>query len=257
MIVSCGTVNRVAFIPPQIPGATYVGSSACSQCHGDLYDTFIQTATHARLQAEGENAINMGCESCHGPGSLHIEAFGEKKPPTNYRPGDPKVSSGSQRQTIVNPRRTPENCFSCHLDKRAEFELPTHHQVREGKMSCGDCHHPHEGPAVEGRGTTLASENETCFECHISQRGPFVFEHEAVREGCTTCHNTHGSVNPKMLRTRNQNLCLKCHFQRQTAPGRIYIGGRDHSAFVSRGTCWTAGCHEAVHGSHVSPSLRY
>jgi hypothetical protein len=23
------------------------------------------------------------------------------------------------------------------------------------------------------------------------------------------------------------------------------------------GTCWSAGCHEAVHGSQVSSSLRY
>jgi hypothetical protein len=26
---------------------------------------------------------------------------------------------------------------------------------------------------------------------------------------------------------------------------------------VQRGTCWSAGCHEAVHGSHVSSSLRF
>jgi hypothetical protein len=26
---------------------------------------------------------------------------------------------------------------------------------------------------------------------------------------------------------------------------------------VQQGTCWTAGCHEAVHGSRVNSSLRY
>jgi hypothetical protein len=26
---------------------------------------------------------------------------------------------------------------------------------------------------------------------------------------------------------------------------------------VQQGTCWTAGCHTAVHGSRVSPSLRF
>ena len=67
----------------------------------------------------------------------------------------------------------------------------------------------------------------------------------------------HGSVNAKLLRERNANLCLKCHFQRQTIAGRIYIGDRDHTGFLGRGTCWSAGCHEAVHGSQVSTFLRF
>jgi predicted CXXCH cytochrome family protein len=84
-----------------------------------------------------------------------------------------------------------------------------------------------------------------------------VFEHEALRQGCITCHSPHGSVNQRMLTERNQTLCLKCHFQEQTGTGTILIGGRDHSAFFSRGTCWSAGCHEAVHGSQISSSLRF
>jgi predicted CXXCH cytochrome family protein len=101
------------------------------------------------------------------------------------------------------------------------------------------------------------SESDTCAGCHTAQRGPFVFEHEAVREGCTTCHAVHGSVNQKMLVQRNHTLCLKCHFQQQTSGGLLVIGGKDHTSFVSRGTCWSAGCHEAVHGSQIGSSLRF
>ena len=90
-----------------------------------------------------------------------------------------------------------------------------------------------------------------------AQRGPHVFEHEAMREGCTACHGAHGTVNAKLLKVRDSNLCLQCHFQQQTVGGQLMIGGRDHAAFVQRGTCWTAGCHEAVHGSHVNSSLRF
>ncbi|HEX7862759.1 MAG TPA: cytochrome c3 family protein [Verrucomicrobiae bacterium] len=124
-------------------------------------------------------------------------------------------------------------------------------------MSCSDCHNPHRGQATHGGPFTFASESDTCTKCHIAQRGPFVFEHEAIREGCTTCHDPHGTINDKLLTQRNQNLCLKCHFQQQVQPGVILIGGRDHSQFLSRGTCWTAGCHEAVHGSHINSSLRF
>jgi len=95
-----------------------------------------------------------------------------------------------------------------------------------------------------------------CARCHQAQQGPFVFEHEALREGCTTCHDPHGSVNAKMLTARDSNLCLKCHFQ-QVSYGRLLIGGADHTLRVQQGACWTAGCHEAMHGSRVSSSLRF
>jgi DmsE family decaheme c-type cytochrome len=143
------------------------------------------------------------------------------------------------------------------LDLKGQFSLPSHHPVIEGKVSCTDCHNPHKGRAVPGGTHSLLSDNQQCQQCHIAQRGPFVFEHEASREGCLTCHRPHGSVNQKMLTERNQTLCLKCHFQQQTAAGQILIGGRDHVAFLSRGTCWSAGCHEAVHGSQVNSSLRF
>jgi len=189
VLVSCVSVNRTLVAPPSIAGAKFVGSKECAQCHEKLTDGF-HDATHAKMLTPGDNAKEIGCESCHGPGSLHAK-------------------SGGGAGTIVNPKNSPETCFQCHLDKRGEFSLPNTHPVLAGKMSCSDCHSPH------------------------------------------------GSVNARMLKARNQNLCLQCHFQQQTAPGVILIGGRDHASFLTRGTCWSAGCHEAVHGSHVSSSLRF
>ena len=123
-------------------------------------------------------------------------------------------------------------------------------------MTCTQCHPPHKGSIYAGGGTALLSQQQLCLQCHPSQRGPYVFEHEAMREGCTTCHEPHGSVNAKLLTVRDANLCFKCHFQ-QIKAGRILIGGSDHTSRIQQGTCWTAGCHEAVHGSRVSSSLRF
>ena len=81
--------------------------------------------------------------------------------------------------------------------------------------------------------------------------------HEAMREGCVSCHSPHGSVNDKMLKARGNALCYQCHFQNQTADTAIIHGGGNHAGNVIRGTCWSAGCHEAVHGSHTSKPLRY
>jgi predicted CXXCH cytochrome family protein len=235
--ISCGTVTSTVVLPPQIPGAEFVGSKTCEECHANTVRDF-HSATHAGLKALGENAKDIGCESCHGAGSVHNQ-------------------SGGAAHTIINPGKSPEVCFQCHLDKRGQFNLPYHHPVLEGKISCGDCHDPHKGPAIRGGGTALLTEHQTCGHCHTAQAGPFVFEHEAVREGCTTCHAVHGSVNQKMLVARDANLCFRCHFQQQTSPGKIFIGGQDHTSRLARGTCWSAGCHEAVHGSQIGSSLRF
>lgn len=233
--VSCVTGDRVLTLGPQIAGAEFAGSESCAQCHEDVTKDF-HTAGHARLMAQGENAKDVGCETCHGPGSKHTQ-------------------SGGAYGTILNPRQSPSVCFQCHVNLRGEFNLPHSHPVLAGQMHCGECHDPHRGPAHRGGGTLLASQNDVCLKCHPAQRGPHVFEHEATRDGCVSCHQPHGSVNAKMLAQRNANLCLKCHVQ--VASSNIQIGGVSHQVFLRTGTCWTAGCHEAVHGSQISSKLRY
>jgi len=236
-VVSCVTTERAVVAPPQIAGATYVGSKQCAQCHTDITDHFA-TASHARLVTTGSNAKDTGCENCHGPGSLHVKA-------------------GGGAGTIINPRKSPETCFQCHLDKRGQFSLPHSHPVLAGKVSCVDCHNPHEGRAIKGSGAALESENETCTKCHTAQKGPFVFVHNAMKEGCTACHNPHGTVNAKMLVSRDANLCLRCHLELPTASGQIMAGGEDHRSRLVTTTCWGAGCHESPHGSNASQALRY
>jgi predicted CXXCH cytochrome family protein len=251
ILLSCSSLDSGHSImaPPSIPGAEFVGSEECATCHESITRDF-RTATHGRLKAEGANGKNIGCESCHGPGSLHVKA------------------GGGRNVSIINPRKSPGACFQCHTEVKAAFELPHHHPVLEGKIGCADCHNPHKGDAVKGGGTNLSQKitggrtallghNETCFQCHTAQRGPFVFEHEAVREGCVSCHSPHGSVNQRLLTQRNANLCLKCHFQQQTQDGKIFIGDGDHTTRLQQGTCWSAGCHEAVHGSQTNGHFRY
>jgi predicted CXXCH cytochrome family protein len=243
---SCADTNTTLLAPPMIAGAEVVGSEACVDCHADITRDF-DTAVHSVLMAHGDNALGAGCEGCHGAGSKHVE-------------------SGGEAAHIINPSRSPETCYQCHVNKRGDFSLPYSHPVSAGllhqrpaSMSCSDCHTPHEGDAVMGGGTQIEKQNDLCVSCHPSQRGPFVFEHEAMREGCVSCHDPHGSVNQKMLSERDSTLCLKCHAQEQlpAATTTYLIGGRDHASFLTRGTCFNAGCHEAVHGSNVSSSLRF
>ena len=105
--------------------------------------------------------------------------------------------------------------------------------------------------------TALPTGNKTSLKQAEYVHGLMIHMSDSLGANCTTCHNPHGTVNDKMLKARNQTLCLQCHYQQQTVSGQLWIGGRDHASFVSRGTCWSAGCHEAIHGSHVSSSLRF
>ena len=255
LAISCGTLSHQAVVLPDVPGAKYVGSADCEQCHDEIYRSF-KTADHARLIAKGKNGLDAGCESCHGPCSLHEDSGGDVKPPYSFTAGRPQAQSLSGRFPAQSARAIETVCYTCHMDVRGQFNLPNHHPVPEGRMTCIQCHPPHKGIAMAGGSTQLLSQEENCTQCHASQQGVYVFEHEAMHEGCTACHVPHGSVNAKLLTERNSTLCLKCHFQ-QIKSGAVLIGGVDHSSRLSQGTCWSAGCHEAVHGSRVSPSLRF
>jgi len=242
MVDSCSTVARTAVVPLQIEGATFVGDKVCADCHERITRAF-PASPHARLHLASEaRAGQTGCESCHGPGSKHVAV------------------GGGGLKFIVNPGKNPAGCFQCHSDTEAEFHLPQHHPVVEGKMNCVQCHDPHGMDIMKpAGGLAMGRSNESCAQCHRQQTKPVIFEHPAMREGCASCHDPHGSINPKMLTVRDSNLCLRCHAQVQgsKAAGGIYIGNINHTSFLSFGTCWAAGCHTAVHGSNVQPFFLY
>lgn len=241
---ACATLDRTVMAPPEIPGATFVGNNVCADCHTNICQIFPASA-HGRFdKADLKFAGQTGCESCHGPGSKHVQA------------------GGGRGKFITNPGKDPTSCFNCHLEVHAQFALPQHHAVIENRMNCVDCHDPHghdifKPSSMHGPTLGMARLNETCANCHREQARPFAFEHEALREGCIVCHQPHGSINRALLAQRDNNLCLKCHSQVQLNAGEIIIGKIDHTALVARGNCWSSGCHNAIHGSNVSPLLRY
>jgi predicted CXXCH cytochrome family protein len=240
---SCSTVERTVVSPPLIEGATFIGNKVCAECHTN-YARVFPSSPHARIHvAAAGMAGQSGCESCHGPGSKHV------------------AGGGGRGKFIINPGKDPTSCFQCHLEIHAEFRLPQRHPVMEGRMNCVQCHDPH-GMEIRKKagGLAMARLNESCAQCHREQARPVVFEHEALREGCTVCHTPHGSVNTKLLVERDANLCLKCHAQLQgtgVPGGEVYIGKVPHSAYLSHGACWSAGCHTAIHGSNLNPQMLY
>ena len=156
-----------------------------------------------------------------------------------------------------------QQCSSCHLSAWAQFQKPNHHKVPESAMSCVDCHNPHGSMLTTiGRppmGQTFAANEPGCFNCHGDKRGPFAFEHAPVRfESCSTCHETHGSTNPRQLtRSEVRLVCLECHANLPTINKTGTVGvvpPAFHDLRSPRYQNCTV-CHQKVHGSHIDRNL--
>jgi DmsE family decaheme c-type cytochrome len=296
----------LALLPVAAYGASqYVGSEACKTCHADVYSTFYRNP-HFRPSAEEKAAGSGGCESCHGPGSAHIQAHGGKSTIIAFselsaeRTLDACLRCHSETISRANIRRSEhtlngmactschsihraktaarllakpqrELCYGCHADVRAQFSLPFKHRVNEGFMTCTDCHNPHGAfhptwnVAARPRMVEQALANEEpCLKCHAEKRGPFVYEHAAVRvDGCETCHMPHGSPNSRLLRRPVVfTMCLECHngagnFGREgkseplTDPDPKHIF---HNMADPRFQNCTA-CHVRIHGSNSDPTF--
>ena len=276
--------------PSQSPAATstaqsYVGSDVCMACHDDVGNHLAKTphgkGAFARLSS-------LGCETCHGPGEAHAEDPENPALQPRFDRWSPKQQnqvcqschSGSsqffwhgsahERRNLscvschsvhsfksdnaqLKAASNTESCLSCHKDVRAEMWKNSHHPIREGKMSCADCHNPH--GTQTAKLIRAASVNDQCYSCHTEKRGPFLWEHPPVRENCMTCHTPHGSNHLKLQKTSVPYICQQCH-SNVRHPGTLYDAFRaptlENPATGSNRLFNRAcvDCHAAVHGSN-------
>jgi DmsE family decaheme c-type cytochrome len=262
--------------------ATFIGSKACAQCHGPLIAAFNKTLMgKIGLKEKGK----FECENCHGPGSAHVAAGGgrgvggilsfEKDDPRpvverngiclnchqrggrTYWAGSVHESRGLactnchtimkavSRRHQLKKKVVAEVCYQCHQLKRAQMQYSSHMPVREGKITCTDCHNPH-GTATE-KMIIEASVNDNCYKCHADKRGPYLWEHAPVRENCLNCHKPHGSNYEYLLQVARPRLCNECHTSAHspTAGGGF---GFPNTPYVLGRAC--GNCHSNIHGSN-------
>jgi DmsE family decaheme c-type cytochrome len=259
--------------------SAYVGGEVCATCHEEVAKKF-EGNPHTKLAAQHGTA-GVNCEGCHGPGGAHVEGGGDVTKIFNPAKATPKevdakclgchagahpnfdrsphakanVSClgchevhGSKEEPLLKAAQ-PTLCFQCHTDVKPSFDMPFHHKVNEKLVKCSDCHDVH-GTFGNNNLKSTADQNAICTKCHTETRGPFVYEHAAVKaEGCMGCHTPHGSQNARLLNMPNINtLCNQCH-----SP---VAGGTVHSmnAGSSELTPCTS-CHTFIHGSNINAAF--
>jgi DmsE family decaheme c-type cytochrome len=266
----------------------YVGEETCKTCHEDMPSKdFVKNyegSPHFVTTMDKKKGPEWhGCEACHGPGKAHVDGGGDKTKIFTFKGSSAQEISarclgcheyGAEHSNYArsvhlqngvgctdchDPHHAKESqfllkasqpalCYTCHLDKKQQFNRPFHHRVNEGLVKCTDCHNQHGGFLTRQLRAT-ATEDTVCLKCHTDKAGPFVFEHETIKiEGCIACHTPHGSSNPRLLKRAQVNLlCLECHAFSADQGGPAATP-TFHNQAQKYQACTM--CHQSIHGSN-------
>jgi predicted CXXCH cytochrome family protein len=182
-----GTDWWTAFYPDdqmQRPAGTL-----CDGCHSVNYDIRTKQVTE----------WNVGCERCHGAGSVHVK--------------DEKAA------TIVNPARldgvrADDVCIQCHSQGKPRanpiegkyYDWAVGYQPGDRLDSVWELEEHHLGTA------SFTHWPEGTAHKNRMQGNDFV-QSEMYLKGvrCYGCHDVHGTEHPAELRLPGNDVCLQCH----------------------------------------------
>ena len=266
--------------PVAAEAATYVGAETCLECHENKKG---DPTLHFRAADPRTPAATKGCESCHGPGSLHADDPEKVKPMQFNKVSAVEASAActgchtsgehafwanskhearnvsctschsvhsSKGAVLMKEATQTKLCASCHQAIVNKLNRFNHMPVREDKMACSGCHNVHGSANVKmlRAGTNV---DQSCTSCHQEKRGPFLWEHAPVANSCVTCHDPHGSSNDRMLVAKAPYICQRCHVTSRHPP-TVYDGfvlkTSSGANRITGRACMN--CHQQLHGSN-------
>jgi DmsE family decaheme c-type cytochrome len=271
-----------AAAPAQAAGP---GPEVCANCHADQVRSY-QATKHSTKTDARTPASAGACSTCHGDATAHVKAGGGRGVGGIRNPASKTMAASEKNATCLtchqsDPNRIhwqasvhagrdvactschklhsrddvrdkltqPSVCFTCHKEQRVQINKPSRHPILEGKVSCADCHNVHgNNPKQMIRGSVV----ETCYQCHMEKRGPFIHNHQPVTEDCTICHQPHGSTIANLLKSRPPFLCQDCH---ASSGHPVQAAGLPTGRATATTLMGTVGrgclnCHTNIHGSN-------
>ena len=146
----------------------YLGADVCADCHQDKIET-MQNSPHGRVSDPRSPFAQQGCETCHGPGSIHFENEGNCIISMTGRYGE----SVEQRNKI---------CLNCHQSGDRLHWFSSTHEAED--LACVSCHSIHKPNDVIERD----SQTEVCYQCHKEIRSQtFRASSHPIRENKVIC----------------------------------------------------------------------
>jgi DmsE family decaheme c-type cytochrome len=130
----------------------------------------------------------------------------------------------------VREETRSELCLECHKDAPTMAWHSSTHSING--VGCTDCHNPHPEPFVQEtvminhtqiqrpqRLPMAVDDPNVCYRCHpeIYARTSMP-SHHPIKEGklvCSDCHNPHGQMPGNLNEATINQLCYKCHADKQ------------------------------------------
>ncbi|QNL22187.1 tetratricopeptide repeat protein [Hyphobacterium sp. CCMP332] len=205
-------------------------SQMCMNCHNSDFE-FVDFSVNKFLSLGN----GIGCEKCHGPGSLHVE----------------KRNSGIDHSdsidySIVNPKHLSlelqfDVCRQCHLEGVTVSKAGKDFMDFRPGMSLNDFWEVFI-PVGENA-------NDFGFASHVERlQMSECFKASGVKMNCTTCHDPHKPLAENAVSFYNEK-CQKCH-------GMDACGADHQSLSINNNSC--IACHMPKDGTtdipHVSTS---
>jgi DmsE family decaheme c-type cytochrome len=168
----------------RVPEARFTdtGADGCLRCHGGDNMAVLKESAHGNPDDPHAPFARAGCESCHGPGSLHVSrARGGAGFPalTRFgRGGDP-----AKDQLAA--------CLDCHASAMGEREgMAWSGSLHDtGRMTCSTCHTIH---APDNLLADPVAQQAKCATCHDQQIADHSrFEGKGILFDQLTCHDCH------------------------------------------------------------------
>jgi hypothetical protein len=182
----------------------------CLECHSTYFEA-VYPGPEFNFYVKTNYVLGISCETCHGPGSLHVERYNSK-------------TSANQGSTIVNPAKLPRDrqndvCALCHAGAGVELQPAFSYVPGEALDKYIDlgANDPDAAVDVHGKQGRLLIKSQcyqmsadlNCSTCHDVHKPRTNLA--KMSQHCLRCHQTENSVTHAKVEKEIANNCIDCH----------------------------------------------